>query len=165
MSCITKLAELQKKTSPLYINERVVFESFGEYRGYSYYTTATFLGHRCGYVAVPESHPFYNLEDELKDLDVHGGVSFFENSEKLLHGMNVLAPNEKWIGFYTMHSVDKIDVNIAKYFPDCKKDIEEFSKQMSIIPNTSVKDVNYMVQECQKLIDQLIENEDGKDVQ
>lgn len=53
-----------------------------------------FGGHLCGYVAIPPEHPFYQKRYEDIDIDVHGGLTFGECS------------NKHWIGFDCAHSGD-----------------------------------------------------------
>ena len=45
-----------------------IIESDFEYRGYRCVTTFTEMGYRCGYVGVPEGHPFYgkHIDSQIK---------------------------------------------------------------------------------------------------
>ena len=36
------------------------------------------MGHRCGYVGVPEGHPMYGKHYDDVDVDVHGGLTYSE---------------------------------------------------------------------------------------
>ena len=46
----------------------LLIESEFEYKGYKCVTTFTDMGHRCGYVAIPEGHPLYGkqIDSQLK---------------------------------------------------------------------------------------------------
>jgi len=35
------------------------------------------LGHLCGYLGVPKPHPWYGLDYDQIDADVHGGLTYF----------------------------------------------------------------------------------------
>lgn len=112
---------------------------------------ATPYGHRCGYVRVPDDHPWQGLEffddidgtkrdlvaegpmagapdfdEALNDishhLSVHGGISY--SGETIVPG----APEGWWFGFDCAHSMDGIDpalnvVNFQKYLFDEKAEI------------------------------------------
>lgn len=86
------------------------------------------IGVWCGYVALPEGHPAFGLDIWDSTFDVHGGVTFSNDS----------LPNETkdglwWIGFDTGHAGDLGD---------------------------SYKDVTYVVQETNRLADQLADLSD-----
>ena len=79
------------------MSKKYIIESDFEYNGYRCVTTFGYLGHRCGYVGVPEGHPLYgkNYGDytdySLDDLegnacDKMGAFPLF---------MAALAPKEK----------------------------------------------------------------------
>ena len=59
------------------------------------------LGTKNGYVKVPKSHPFYNMDNNLEimlNIHVHGGVTFTGSMPELGDGW--------WIGFDTAHYND-----------------------------------------------------------
>ncbi len=56
-----------------------------------------------GYIGVPPEHPWFNIDYDFIDCNVHGGLTYGENH----------APKEKsdgywWIGFDTCHFEDTI---------------------------------------------------------
>lgn len=54
-----------------------------------------------GYVQVPDNHPFYGLDYEDIDVNIHGGLTYAE---------------EGWIGFDTAHAFDIwTDEELSKY--------------------------------------------------
>ena len=68
------------------------------------------MGHLCGYVAVPASHPLFNKkwEHDLMPHDsVHGGVTFADSGRK---PFELVIPSEPvwWIGFDCSHLRDQV---------------------------------------------------------
>lgn len=89
----------------------------GEYRDYQYYVKKVGEGWArqtwlCGYVTVPGDKDFVEFVDDEKDnLEVHGGVTFFDYIE----GYGQL------IGFDCAHCGDSIAVQDTHYVVDmCK---------------------------------------------
>lgn len=64
-----------------------------------------YSGHLCGYVRIPEIHPFYNLEYYEIDVDVHGGLTY-SSEEK----------NGYWIGFDCAHYNDITPCYVGSFF-------------------------------------------------
>jgi hypothetical protein len=56
------------------------------------------LGARCGYIRVPEGHPWYEKSFMDIDVEVHGGLTFSGFSEILGDGF--------WVGFDCAHASD-----------------------------------------------------------
>lgn len=104
-------------------------------------------GHLCGYVSIPFDHPSYNIDYDDIDLEVHGGLTFSQ----------LFSDNSYWIGFDCAHS------------GDCCPSIEKFKKESDFerypIPeqykhfsmfNPTYKNINYCIEECKKMVEQLI---------
>ena len=77
-------------------------------------------GALCGYVGVPESHPFFGKDYNAVDtVDVHGGLTFSDKchptedpAKHICHIGELAANKEVWLlGFDCAHSGD--------YCPDC----------------------------------------------
>lgn len=66
------------------------------------------LGHLCGYVAVPPSHPWHGQDFMEIDADVHGGLTYGRKCEGSI--CHVPAPGEPedvyWVGFDCAHAFD-----------------------------------------------------------
>lgn len=166
MSCITKILEV-KGDKPVLLAQGndIAIEGGGVFKGYEYLITFTERGHRCGYVAIPESHPLYKSEESYPDYEVHGGVTFF--SEPRFEDITGFKCTDKWIGFDAMHGGDKECLEtILKYFGE--NDHIKFTKTM----NKTLGDMlswkgepamhrtfAYMKNECRLLINQLIKQE------
>jgi hypothetical protein len=72
-------------------------------------------GALCGYVGVPESHPYFGMDyDALPDsLDVHGGLTFSDSCHGNEEGRGICHPKEGaanesvwWFGFDCAHLGD-----------------------------------------------------------
>jgi hypothetical protein len=71
-------------------------------------------GHWCGYVGVPEDHPFHGKGYDAVDADVHGGLTFADKCRPSDKGegfgiCHVAGPGEPevwWLGFDCAHSGD-----------------------------------------------------------
>jgi hypothetical protein len=159
MSCISKILEV-KGNKDILVNGEIAIEGGGVYKDYEYLITFTSHGHRCGYVAIPSSHPlhkFYNEESNYPDLHVHGGVTFFDEPrfEELTNGHKC---TDKWIGFDAAHYNDREDIEKSEeYFGETK--FIKFKKNNSDITfcNGEHRSYSYMENECKRLIEQLIE--------
>jgi hypothetical protein len=73
-------------------------ESEGVFEGIVYKVLMNPHGFRCGYVRVPEGHPWYGKSYSDIDVDVHGGLTFSDFSETLGDGF--------WVGFDCAHAGD-----------------------------------------------------------
>lgn len=113
------------------------------------------LGHRCGYVGVPEGHPAYGIEYYHRledDLEVHGGVTFtdhimFENNEE---------SSKLWyVGFDAAHWNDAPDIEAAKALG-----LKINNCSVLFSDRGTIRSLDYMVDECFKLSRQLKTMED-----
>jgi hypothetical protein len=114
--------------------------------------------HRCGYVRVPPTHPFYKKDYDAPDVEVHGGLTFADIETCTDHADGL----GWWFGFDCAHSGD------ASYDPtmtpeDCES--EEGRTRMQI-EQTFRRDYgfhrgehywthNEVVQETEQLAEQL----------
>lgn len=110
---------------------------------------AYFGGHLCGYVKIPNTHPYYGNEEI--DLEVHGGVTFNEMHE------------EHFVGFDCAHSTDLVPTmdHMRKTIPELIAIRKTVPKGLENHPlfNPVYKNINYCIHECISMIDQLIEIE------
>lgn len=108
-----------------------------------------FGGHLCGYVRIPENHPYFIQEHEDMDISAHCGLTYGEKHEQY------------WIGFDCAHAGDLIPssefVNKKRRasgepepFP-IPKGFEDFSLFHSVYRN-----MKFCIEECMHIIDQLI---------
>jgi len=108
------------------------------------------MGHLCGYVRIPENHPWVNLNYGDIDVDVHGGLTY-----KHQHG------DGTWIGFDCGHSMDLIpSIEMVRKKNPCMpfSDIHEKMKKKfpdSGLLNPTYKNINFVVLECKSLAEQV----------
>jgi hypothetical protein len=138
-------------------------EEQGTFHGLRYAVVVTILGHRCGYVAVPDSHPWHGLaynsradgaphsedpDDYFDQLDehieakigVHGGLTY----SGTLKGIEGLEPGW-WFGFDCAHAGDLPDPAFA------------VAPTYRIFDGGTVCTLDYVRSECEILAKQLAE--------
>jgi hypothetical protein len=169
MSCITEILKKKGDTEALYIPHNdnamdLIVEGGGHYKEYEYLITFNDMGFRCGYIAIPTDHKFYdnNFMDNDEELEVHGGITFSEQ-HSLVEDILGKQCTDKWIGFDAGHFGDIPDIDATlKYFPHLREARKNHVIEMAHIFekdcfNHSMKTFEYMEDECKSLIDQLIE--------
>lgn len=57
-------------------NESKIEKKWTTAAGYEAEVLATPMGHRCGYVTVPEGHPCAGKDYDELDVEVHGGLTY-----------------------------------------------------------------------------------------
>lgn len=127
--------------------------------------------HRNGYVYVPLSHPFSNkkseFDDEICDLDVHGGITFlgktYPSDKRFKNQMSVFGFDAAHYNDARMEDpIEKI-INIYPDHPFVKefKELNKINKSLDdfLPPNREVRSLEYMMEECEKLASQLKEKE------
>jgi hypothetical protein len=113
------------------------------------FTRCSFL---CGYVAIDKSHPFHGvksawdegdyLEDEIGKLRVHGGLTWIDNNTPPDFENEGLW----WFGFDCNHSDDLVW--------DGEDDMNKFRRSLGFVG--TFKDENYVMEECEKLAEQIV---------
>ena len=81
-----------------------IVEKEFEYKGYECQVVGMQLGHRCGYVTLPEGHKDYGVHYDELDYDVHGGLTFSGHTKD----------KEYMIGFDCGHYMDGRDQELIK---------------------------------------------------
>lgn len=96
-------------------------------RGLDCLVIAYDLGHRCGYVKIPEDHFLYKVHYDHEKIenfiDIHGGITFSDEMQGLpLEGW--------WLGFDCAHYNDLLDFSImCDGYKKIFQKYEEFSKK------------------------------------
>jgi hypothetical protein len=106
--------------------------------GYEAEVIATEMGHRCGYVTVPEGHPHYGKGYDDIHADVHGGLTY---------------ANKGTFGFDCAHLGDAKDVSIMS--DEYKKIFRVWSELNE--GESTIKTLEFCVAECESLAKQLKE--------
>lgn len=115
------------------------------------------LGHLCGYVGIPRTHPYWQMsydEAELADIHVHGGLTYAAacsaDSHSEMEVCHVALPGREkalwWLGFDAAHGRDtipgmmRLNIIYGLGFPPTW---------------ATYKDLTYMQKECESLARQL----------
>jgi hypothetical protein len=121
------------------------------------------FGNWCGYVGIPEGHPWFEADPYTIDADVHGGLNFAtfcqdtgDESEGICH---VAGPGEPdhvyWIGFDCGHAWDKKPGNDA-LLRSIAPDLEEMRQELSVgILAETYRDLAYVQDQCRHLARQV----------
>lgn len=157
MSCITEILN-KKGTQKYLVYDHNAVEDGGIYKNYEWLITFTYMGHRCGYVAIPTSHPLHDKDvndDEISDLEVHGGISFHGDPNRIIDIDSKCG--DIWIGFDAAHAGDGKDYKLSNKLWKGREDINQilFDSYNIIRDRYTIKDREYMQKECEELIDQI----------
>jgi len=126
-------------------------EVYDTYKGYEYIVYAYKLGHRYGYVKIPERHTLYEMDyidiEDKFNIEVHGGLTFSGFITGFIDGL-ILQERCWWIGFDCNHLGDLKDFGIMS---------NEYKETYQHIPQFygTIKTKEYVENECKKLIDQI----------
>ena len=118
-----------------------------EYKGYTYVVLRPrpfTSGHLCGYVQLKETDKNFNCQDPYDlEYDVHSGITFggVPTMRKL-----PIKLDGYWLGFDCSHAWDKQPMNDIIYGGLISENCEE-----------KYRDLEYVKKECEKLIDQILE--------
>jgi hypothetical protein len=165
MACIPHLLKLKGNRNDFKINSVAILESGGNYKEFDFCVTFTHKGNRCGYIAVPSTHPiFKNYKGDYNiPLDVHGGVSFCDSPQRIVNDkfLSNHSCGDIWIGFDAGHCFDAYDIELAlKIFPERQNELSHWAKSvkmMSSFGDIEIRQNDYMENECKNMIDQLLE--------
>jgi len=105
--------------------------------GYEAEVLATPMGHRCGYVTVPDAHPCSSKDYGELDVDVHGGLTYGSGAQ---------------FGFDCAHLYDAKDPELMS--DEYRKSYEKWPKFEEC---GTVKTLEFCVAECERLAAQLKE--------
>lgn len=95
-------------------------------------------GHLCGYIGVPEWHPWHGQDYDSIEASVHGGLTYAASD---LPRTETVTGISWWIGFDCAHSGDMMPFldNSLRFSGDTYRDLE------------------YVKNECRYLVDQMLE--------
>lgn len=137
-------------------------EIVNTYNGYKYVVRLQRMGHRCGYVQVPDddlfdklSEKYNNWDSDGPDIECHGGLTYCHKyNDGYLEGDN-------WIGFDCAHLGDGCDFKAIMDTFTIPEDMFEFTAQY-IGPSDIPRSKEYVESHCKQIIDQLIELSNGR---
>lgn len=104
-------------------------------------------GALCGYVGVPEGHPWHEKPyGEVGDVDVHGGLTFDGFCQEGGHICHKTDAHDRvwWLGFDCAHSFDACP----------RRDFSE-SRGFSFAGDGVYRDISYVADEVKKLAQQV----------
>lgn len=124
----------------------------GVHEGYEWEVTSNRIGYRCGYVRVPQGHPWHGKGyDDVRTADgdwpdVHGGLTFAEPDTDCGKGGEDSA---WWVGFDAAHAGDAPDPELPGY----NAHYARYSRALPFGSDT-IKTTEYVAAECRNLADQ-----------
>ncbi len=124
-----------------------------EETGYACLIKRNHSGALCGYVGVPEGHPWHGKGYDEIEPDVHGGLTYAALCQEGPEGQTIChvpAPGEPeplwWLGFDCAHAWD--------LSPGMEARERECGMPPIRIPGSSYKPVGYVKEECARLAQQ-----------
>ena len=140
------------------INETFMHESYAieeifDYFGYKCIVVLQRLGHRCGYVGVPSTHPLFGVDymdtyGKSNDIFVHGGLTYSGGE-----GYPLKEENLWWFGFDCIHSGDAPDIESAEQTFDLNRYDRVYFDNIGRYGE--VRDKEYVINELKSLAEQL----------
>lgn len=147
---VRKVHKLRKAIANSEYRNMLKFAEYqNEHLGYDFVCTAYPQGHRCGYVNIPRTHPWYGMKnyDEVMNVDVHGGITFNRLDVKTRIRDYV---NSRWIGFDCNHYNDAPDPEVQ-----AKHGYKDPIQPMN--PHGVVRSLEYVIAECRRVCEQVAE--------
>jgi len=130
-------------------------EAVWEAYGLKCVVVALAVGHRCGYVGVPPSHPAYNvryMDYPLHRIRVHGGLTYSQSEPDYPIPTK---PQLWWLGFDCAHIGDGRDLSLMTEV--CRAFWRTFQEQIVGTSHSGnhVWSAEEVMEECVKLAKQL----------
>jgi hypothetical protein len=128
--------------------------------GFRCIITGSYMGHRCGYIAIPKDHELYETDYDEIELDVHGGLTYADYSN---NGYPVKTEEQVWwIGFDCGHYCDAKDLELIKSFGEDNKEIKVVLDIESKYPtHGTVRTVEYVEKELVEAVEQIIKYQES----
>lgn len=114
----------------------------GEHKGFQWMIVHNGSGYRCGYVRVPQGHPWHGKDYDDLDVDVHGGLTFAAPDKPCDEKGE---DNAWWLGFDCAHADDAPDALL----PGGDK-LSDFYRDLDV----KVRSQEYVEAECRSLCEQ-----------
>lgn len=128
------------------IRKFAVVEKKFQYKGHECICIFNYRGHRCGYVSVKEDIPFYERTE-----DCHCGLSF-NGTLPFDYGQT----EKYYIGFDCGHICDSPDFDQAyKYELITEGERDRCKDIYQRLLDCPVRDLNYVIENCKKIVDQI----------
>lgn len=106
------------------------------------------VGSLCGYVGVPESHPWHGLDYDAIDVDVHGGLTAPKAGPRPSTPFATPCNRAGWVGFDTAHLYDLSPAIAA---------LDEMRRAQRGLPADVYRDLDYVRNETLSLAKQAVD--------
>ncbi len=116
--------------------------SKGEHLGFEFVTVHNGMGYRCGYVRVPNGHPWHGKDECEIECSVHGGFTFGQPDMPCDKGGD---DDAHWFGFDCAHCDDAPDPSLPSE--------ARFTTRM-LHQSGIVRTQEYVESECRNLCEQ-----------
>lgn len=131
-----------------------------DHKGYPCVILFMPMGYRCGYVGILPKHKYYNVDFDNIPINCHCGLTY---SSSDLHWQN--EENIWRIGFDCGHCCDGFDTEkVKELYAKDENVMSQFAVMQDYykIQNESspVRSLEYVEEECKKIVEQLIEVEE-----
>lgn len=134
------------------MSKPVVEERF-EYKGFPCVVLFMPMGFRNGYVGLPKSHKYYKKEYEEIPMSCHCGLTYGDTS---LFGQE--DEDTYWIGFDCGHCCDGFDLEkLYEYYGVTTENATMRRYHEMINKEHEFRTVEYVKNECMKIVDQLLD--------
>jgi hypothetical protein len=126
--------------------------------GFRCVVVGIYMGHRCGYIAIPKGNELYGKDYDEINIDIHGGLTYAEYSENDYPVKT--DENLYWIGFDCAHCGDAKDLDLIKSFGEDNKDIQMILDMEARYPiRGKVRTVEYVEEQLIDAVKQIKEGE------
>lgn len=134
-----------------------ILEERFEYKGFICVVLFQGSGHRCGYVGIPKTNEYYNVDYNEIPVSCHGGLTYSRSYLALNDDSDIW-----WIGFDCAHWNDAKDyMSARKYFADDEEALKIINlletSDMRYPTGGTVRDLSYCKNECIGIVNQLLE--------
>lgn len=115
----------------------------GEHAGFKWLIANNGIGYRCGYVLVPEEHPWYEKDYDEIDAEAHGGLTYSAADTE----------SGWWVGFDCAHAGDAPDPSLPLY--RYQDGTAAFAQGAFMLGGGKVvRDTAHVRSECERLCEQ-----------
>jgi len=124
--------------------------------GYRCVIIGSYMGHRCGYIAIPKEHKLYKESHDYNDLDIdiHGGWTY---SSTTCRAYPVVTDEDTyWIGFDCGHYGDGKDIELIKSFGEQEERTKILlNMECSYPTGEEIRTIEYVENQLKNAVEQL----------
>lgn len=117
--------------------------------GFRCVIVGTRLGHRCGYIEIPQGHYLYEKDYNEIHIDIHGGWTYSSHGDDY----PVKSNNKSWwIGFDCAHCEDGQDLDLIKKCGDDTFLNHFIEMQLIFLSSGEIRTVEYVENELRNAV-------------